>query len=80
MGQDPRPPADPNARFLTAVLSFGLVLPTWIAAGAGLGWLADRFLGTFPAMTLLLGGLGVAGGLREVYREASKFFESKGKP
>jgi F0F1-type ATP synthase assembly protein I len=56
-------------RFLADVLAFGWVLPASIAAGAGLGWLADRLLGTFPVGTIVVGLLGFAGGVFEIYRE-----------
>ncbi len=56
-------------RFLADVLSFGWVLPASIAAGAGLGWLADRMLGSFPVATIVVGLLGFGGGVFEIYRE-----------
>ncbi len=56
-------------RFLADVLAFGWVLPASIAAGAGLGWLGDRALGTFPVVTIVGGLLGFAGGVFEIYRE-----------
>jgi F0F1-type ATP synthase assembly protein I len=65
-------PQDPRARFLGDVLSFGWVLPASIAAGAGLGWLADRLIGSFPVATIVVGLLGAAGGLVQVYRESTK--------
>lgn len=75
-----RPPADSSARLLAAVLSFGWVLPAAIAAGAGLGYLGDRLLGTFPGGTFVGGGLGFAAGLRQLFREASVFFDEKDEP
>ena len=59
---------DPNLRLLGDVLSYGWVLPACLAAGGGLGWLVDRWLGSFPAATLLLGLLGFAGGIRQLDR------------
>jgi F0F1-type ATP synthase assembly protein I len=56
-------------RFLADVLSYGWVLPASIAAGAGLGWLIDRALGTFPVATIAVGLLGFAGGILQIYRE-----------
>ncbi|MCL4809474.1 MAG: AtpZ/AtpI family protein [Thermoanaerobaculia bacterium] len=67
---EPRRERDPTLRLLGAVLSFGWVLPACLAAGGGLGWLLDRWLGSFPAATALLGLLGLAGGLRQLVREA----------
>ena len=61
---------DPNLRLLGDVLRFGWVLPACLAAGGGLGWLLDRWLGSFPAATAALGLLGVLGGLRQLLREA----------
>lgn len=69
MGPSPSP-RDPRGRFFADVLSFGWVLPAALAAGAGLGWLLDRWLGSFPVATLLLGLAGLAAGLRQILREA----------
>ncbi len=61
---------DPNLRLLGDVLSWGWVLPACLAAGGGLGWLLDRWLGSFPAATALLGLVGFAAGIRQLLREA----------
>ena len=37
-----------------------------IGGGYGLGWLLDRWLGTAPIFSLILAGLGLAGGLIEI--------------
>ena len=66
----PKEPTGREGRFFADVLSFGWVLPASIAAGAGLGWAADRLLGTWPVLTAILGVLGLAGGLRQLLREA----------
>ncbi|KAA0255301.1 hypothetical protein FBQ97_00635 [Acidobacteria bacterium ACD] len=74
-------PDGPRGRFFADVLTFGWALPAAIAAGAGLGWLVDRWLGSFPVATLVLGLLGLAGGLREIFREAASLAdEGKGQP
>lgn len=75
----PGRPPDPNLRLLGDVLSFGWVLPACLAAGGGLGWLVDRWLGSFPAATAVLGLLGFAGGIRQLLREAGSF-EGRGNP
>lgn len=62
---------DSRARFLADLLGFGWVLPCAIAAGAGLGWLADKLLGTFPVFLAILGACGLAAGLYQIYREAT---------
>ena len=64
------PRSDRQARFFGDVLGFGWVLPASIAAGAGLGWLADKLFGIFPMLTIALGLAGVAAGLRQIYRES----------
>jgi|GEM_PF-893215 hypothetical protein len=69
---EPRREPDPNLRLLGDVLSFGWVLPACLAAGGGLGWLVDRWLGSFPAATAVLGLLGFAGGIRQLLREADR--------
>ncbi|MGZ5428182.1 MAG: AtpZ/AtpI family protein [Thermoanaerobaculia bacterium] len=66
-----QPPGGPESRrFFGDVLTFGWVLPAAIAAGAGLGYLADRVLGIFPVLTATFGVLGFAAGLRQIYRES----------
>jgi F0F1-type ATP synthase assembly protein I len=68
---DDQTPGGPDSRrFLGDVLTFGWVLPAAIAAGAGLGYLADRVLGVFPVLTATFGVLGFAAGLRQIYRES----------
>jgi ATP synthase protein I len=57
------------SRFLADVLTYGWVLPAAIAAGAGLGWLVDRVLGTLPVATIVFGLLGFAAGVLQIYRE-----------
>lgn len=75
----PQRPADASAMgaLLADVLSFGWSLPASIAAGAGLGWLVDRFAGTFPWFTFGFGGLGAVGGLWQLSKEAARLAEPK---
>jgi len=73
----PKRPAS-DGRFLGDVLTFGWVLPASIAAGAGLGWIADRAFGTFPVLTAVFGVLGLLGGLRQLYRESSELSGNRG--
>ncbi len=76
----PRREPDPNLRLLGDVLSFGWVLPACLAAGGGLGWLLDRWLGSFPAATAVLGILGFLGGIRQLLRESVKLEGTPGPP
>lgn len=57
-------------RYFADVLTFGWVLPAAIAAGAGLGWVLDKVFGLFPVLTAALGIVGLAAGLRQIYRES----------
>lgn len=68
---DETPSGDPESRrFFGDVLSFGWVLPGAIAVGAALGYLGDRVFGIFPVLTAIFGILGLAAGLRQIYRES----------
>ncbi len=77
---EPRRERDPNLRLLGDVLSFGWVLPACLAAGGGLGWLVDGWLGSFPAATAVLGLLGFLGGIRQLLREADSLEGRKKRP
>ena len=79
-GDSPSGGSNPG-RFLGDVLTFGWVLPAAIAAGAGLGYLGDRFVGSFPVLTIVFGLVGVAAGLRQIYRESGAIArDGKGPP
>jgi F0F1-type ATP synthase assembly protein I len=58
----------PLARQLSEVLDLPFVLVGSIVIAAGAGYLADRWLRTYPALTLILGFLGFAGGIIQVLR------------
>lgn len=66
-----------SRRFIADVLSYGWSLPASIAAGAGMGWLLDRFLGTFPIATIAVGFLGLGAGIRQLYVESEKLAAEK---
>lgn len=70
MSDDPPSGGSNPGRFFADVLTFGWVLPAAIAAGAGLGYLGDRLFGIFPVLTIAFGLVGVAAGLRQIYRES----------
>jgi F0F1-type ATP synthase assembly protein I len=48
--------------------SLGFILPAGAVVGIAVGWLLDRWLGTSPVLTVLLGFLGAAAGLIEILR------------
>jgi F0F1-type ATP synthase assembly protein I len=50
------------------VLDLPFVLVGSVVIAAGLGYLADRWLGTSPAFTLLLGLLGFAVGIIQILK------------
>jgi len=71
MSGAPGPGDDPGGRrYFADVLTFGWVLPAAIAAGAGLGWVLDKVFGLFPVLTIALAVVGLAAGLRQIYRES----------
>lgn len=65
-------------RYFADVLTFGWVLPSALAAGAGLGWILDRVFGLFPVLTAALGLVGLVAGLRQLYRESVVLSGDKG--
>lgn len=66
-----KPSGESRSRFFADVLSFGWLLPSAIAVGAGLGWLLDRGLGTSPVFAIALGLLGFVAGARQLFRESA---------
>ncbi len=77
---EPSGPGGRDGRFFADVLSFGWVLPASIAAGAGLGWGGDRLFGSFPVLTAVFGVLGLAAGLRQLFREAEQISDEGKRP
>ena len=79
-GERPRSPSDPPSRprpfgFLRQLaLAFELpVIPVaGILAGGGLGYFLDRWAGTKPVFTMILGAAGVAAGIAEMIRRAGR--------
>lgn len=66
-----------NVRDLGALSAVGLMLVLSIVIGAGLGYLLDRWLGTSPWGFLVLFFVGVAAGIRGVYRTVSSVMRPK---
>jgi ATP synthase protein I len=52
--------------------SLGFILPAGAVVGCAGGWYLDRWLGTSPLLTVLLGFLGAAAGFIEVLRILSR--------
>jgi ATP synthase protein I len=48
--------------------SLGFILPASAIVGSAGGWLLDRWLGTTPILTVVLGFLGAAAGFIEILR------------
>jgi len=65
-----RPTAFVNQIALAMELPF--ILIGGIVIGGGLGWLLDRRFHTSPALTLVLGALGFAGGLWDILKRLSR--------
>jgi F0F1-type ATP synthase assembly protein I len=53
-------------------LELPLVLVSAIVVGGGFGYFLDRWLHTKPAFMLILGGVGVYAGIRDVLRRVSR--------
>jgi len=50
------------------VMELPFVMVAGVVVGGGIGYLLDRWLHTAPALALILGGLGFAGGVYEIIR------------
>ncbi len=48
--------------------SLGFILPGAAVGGRAIGWFLDKWLHTKPVLTMVMTGLGAAGGLIEVLR------------
>lgn len=54
------------------------VMVAGVVVGGGIGYLLDRWLHTSPAITLIFGALGFAGGIWEIIRRLSSDEKSGG--
>lgn len=55
------------------LLSMGVTLASCLVVGFGLGWLADRPLGTFPAFALAGLALGVVAACAYFYKQFKRY-------
>lgn len=55
------------------LLALGLTLASCVVAGFGLGWLADRWLGTFPLVAMVGLALGVVAAAVYVVKQFRRF-------
>jgi ATP synthase protein I len=73
---EPRTPEIEKAKKYSTQTALAMELPFTIVGavllGAVLGYFLDRWLHTKVVFTLVLGGLGFAGGLKEVLRRLSQ--------
>jgi ATP synthase protein I len=73
-----QPPANDDeqkhrrARWLADAYSMGLTFPAAIILGLGGGWWLDKFFGTWPWLTIILGALGVAAAFVTLFRLATR--------
>lgn len=63
---------------LSLAMELPFVMVAGVVVGGGIGYFLDRWLHTSPAMALILGGLGFAGGIWEVIRRLTRNEESEG--
>jgi len=54
------------------VMELPFVMIAGVMIGGGAGYLLDRWLHTSPALTLILGGLGFAGGIWEIIKRLTR--------
>ncbi len=54
------------------VMELPFVMIAGVMIGGGAGYLLDRWLHTSPALTLVLGGLGFAGGIWEIIKRLTR--------
>lgn len=59
----------------SSLLGMGSVVALFVVGGLALGWLADRFLQTFPILALIGLALGIAGACRYTYVEFRRYLE-----
>ena len=64
-----------TVRTIGALSTVGISFVLAIVLGAWFGWLLDKWLGTSPWMFFLFFVLGLAAGILNVYRTASKFLK-----
>lgn len=69
-----KPVAD-TVRQIGALSTVGLSFVLAIVIGVGAGVMLDRWLGTSPWMFFLFFGFGLAAGVLNVYRTASRFLK-----
>lgn len=60
-------------RKLSLLTTVGLMFPSSIAVGLVIGYLLDRWLGTYPWLLMVFAILGIAAGFVNLYRVVSKF-------
>jgi ATP synthase protein I len=61
-----------SMRTIGPLITVGFSFVLAIAIGAALGWYLDKLLGTAPWMFLVFFAIGVAAGIRNVYRTAGR--------
>jgi ATP synthase protein I len=61
-----------SMRTIGPLITVGFSFVLAIAIGAAFGWYLDRLLGTAPWLFLVFFAIGVAAGIRNVYRTAGR--------
>jgi len=74
VGEAPSPPPPPLGK-LALLATVGMMFPAAIAIGSVMGYFLDRWLGSFPWLSLLFFGFGVAAALINLLRVLKKLEE-----
>ena len=61
-----------SLRQLSMAMELPFIMIASVLIGGGIGYFIDRSLHTSPALTLILGGLGFAGGVWEIIKRLTR--------
>jgi ATP synthase protein I len=71
-GDGPTPKPSGALRQLSLAMELPFTLIGSVIVGGGIGYLLDRWLHTSPALALILGALGFAGGVWEIIKRLTR--------
>jgi ATP synthase protein I len=71
-GSSPEKMAEPKYRQVGDLLTVGIMFPTCIAIGYGMGWMLDRWFGTQMVFKIIFLLFGMAAGFINLFRLVGK--------